>query len=213
MMRLEPSSGDDGGPFSILCVCTGNVCRSPAAERLLAARLGEAVSVSSAGTHALIGKPVSPPMARLIADAGAEPRGFSARLINEALVRRADLILAMAHDHKAMIAEEWPAAVRRLFTLKELQRLLGEIDTERLPTGPVDVRLRSAIPLATAQRRRVDDPSLDDVTDPYGRSDETYLRAFTDIDRAVDRIARVVAPDRDRPPEPRRVDHGSVDLR
>jgi hypothetical protein len=34
-------------PFSILAVCTGNVCRSPAVERLLANQLGPTVSVSS----------------------------------------------------------------------------------------------------------------------------------------------------------------------
>jgi hypothetical protein len=45
--------------FAILCVCTGNVCRSPAAERLLAARLGPGVVVASAGTVAALGGPGS----------------------------------------------------------------------------------------------------------------------------------------------------------
>ena len=36
--------------FSILAVCTGNVCRSPAVERLLADKSGSTVGVSSAGT-------------------------------------------------------------------------------------------------------------------------------------------------------------------
>ena len=52
--------------FSILAVCTGNVCRSPAVERLLASKLGPTVSVSSAGTHALVGHPISEPMAALL---------------------------------------------------------------------------------------------------------------------------------------------------
>jgi hypothetical protein len=39
-------------PFSVLMVCTGNICRSPMAEGLLKAMLPEAgpVSVGSAGT-------------------------------------------------------------------------------------------------------------------------------------------------------------------
>ena len=38
-------------PFRVLTVCTGNICRSPAVERLLAAALGPDadVEVSSAG--------------------------------------------------------------------------------------------------------------------------------------------------------------------
>ena len=52
--------------FSILAVCTGNVCRSPAVERLLASKLGPTVSVRSAGTHALVGHPISEPMAALL---------------------------------------------------------------------------------------------------------------------------------------------------
>ena len=42
--------------FSILAVCTGNVCRSPAAERLLASKLGPSVRVSLGG-HACAGGP------------------------------------------------------------------------------------------------------------------------------------------------------------
>ena len=47
-------------PFRILCVCIGNVCRSPVAERLLAARLGEGFAVSSAGVGAVVGSGVHP---------------------------------------------------------------------------------------------------------------------------------------------------------
>ena len=57
--------------FSILAVCTGNVCRSPAVERLLASKLGPTVRVSSAGTHALVGHPISEPMAALLLETAA----------------------------------------------------------------------------------------------------------------------------------------------
>jgi len=62
------------GPFSILTVCTGNVCRSPAVERLLSTELGPTVQVSSAGTHALVGHPISQPMAALLTASGIEDR-------------------------------------------------------------------------------------------------------------------------------------------
>ena len=62
--------------FTILTVCTGNLCRSPAAERLLASKLGPTVKVSSAGTHALVGQPISEPMAALLRDSSLEPESL-----------------------------------------------------------------------------------------------------------------------------------------
>ena len=62
--------------FSILAVCTGNICRSPAVERLLASQVAPSVSVSSAGTHALVGHPISEPMATLLRQAAVEPEPF-----------------------------------------------------------------------------------------------------------------------------------------
>jgi len=44
----------------VLVVCTANLCRSPVMERLLAASLGDAVRVVSAGTAAAIGEDLCP---------------------------------------------------------------------------------------------------------------------------------------------------------
>ena len=79
--------------FSILAVCTGNVCRSPAVERLLASKLGPTVTVSSAGTHALVGHPISEPMAALLLDSDVEPDSFEARRLSEQMLKEADLVL------------------------------------------------------------------------------------------------------------------------
>ena len=62
-LSIKPGSEE---AFSILTVCTGNICRSPAVERLLTRKLGPTVSVSSAGTHALVGHPIAEPMASLL---------------------------------------------------------------------------------------------------------------------------------------------------
>ena len=74
---------DPSPTFAILCICTGNVCRSPAAERLLARALGPSVTVASAGTYALVGQPFSPPMDRLVLEGGADPAGFAAGQLSE----------------------------------------------------------------------------------------------------------------------------------
>lgn len=181
--------------FTILCVCTGNVCRSPAVERLLALGLGPEVVVASAGTHALVGQPIAPPVDALLREAGADSTGFAARPLSEALLRPADLVLTMTMQQRSDVVVLWPRAVRRTFTLKEFARLLGECDPAMLPTGSVADRLRAAIPLAAARRRHLPDPDVDDVIDPYGRSDAVHAATFADIERAVARIGRILAPD------------------
>jgi protein-tyrosine phosphatase len=182
----------DIGPVAILCVCTGNVCRSPAAERLLTSTFGESVAPASAGTHALVGQPISPPMGALLASAGADPGGFAARSLVEPLVKSAELILTMTQDQRGDVVEMWPKAVRRTFTLKEFARLLAAVDPRRLPDNSVAERLRDAVPLAAAQRRQVDDPRVDEVVDPYGLADEVYAAAFADIQSAVTQIAVIL---------------------
>jgi protein-tyrosine phosphatase len=177
--------------LAILCVCTGNLCRSPAAERLLAHHLGASVTVSSAGTYALIGQPFSPPMDRLVQEAGADPDGFAARQLLETHLRKADLVLGMTREHRAAAVDLAPAVVRRSFTLREYARLLGQIDLDLLPEGSPADRARASLPLAAAQRRQ-SSPAEDDVADPYGQADTAYARAFADIEQAVRTIAAVL---------------------
>jgi len=184
----------DISPFSILCVCTGNVCRSPAAERLLTAAFGDAVAPASAGTHALVGQPIASPMDILLADAGANPDGFVARRLEAPLLRTAELVLTMTQEQRGDVVELWPKAVRRTFTLKEFARLLGSIDLTRLPDGPVPERMRDAVPLAATQRRQVADPSQDEVVDPYGLPEQVYATAFADIQQAVSQMASILVP-------------------
>lgn len=179
--------------FTILCVCTGNVCRSPVAERLLAAALGPSVVVSSAGTYALAGESFSPPMDQLVLDGGADAAGFVARQLSPTHLHEADLVLGMAREHRSAAVELVPAAVRRSFTLREFARLLGQIDPELLPAGSPAERARASLPLAAAQRRR-SEADEDDVADPYRQAESAYARAFGEIEQAVRSIAAVLNP-------------------
>jgi protein-tyrosine phosphatase len=85
-------------PLRVLVVCTGNICRSPAVERLLAAGLGAAyrgrdtgglapaIEVASAGTGGMVGWPMPDEMAALVASRGVDPTGFEARQLTPGLV-------------------------------------------------------------------------------------------------------------------------------
>jgi protein-tyrosine phosphatase len=180
-------------PFSILAVCTGNVCRSPAAERLLANKLGPTVIVSSAGTHALVGHPISDPMAALLTDSGIEPDSFEARRLSENMLKEADLVLTMTRAQRGLVVELWPAAVRRAFTLREFARLLSLVDPATLPAGSPAERLRAAMPLAAAGRGRQQmSPEEDDVVDPFRLSNAVYAASFAQITSAVDAIVYAI---------------------
>lgn len=183
-----------GTRFAVLMVCTGNICRSPVAERLLTAAVGATGPlVASAGTRAVVGHPVSAPMVPLLAAAGADPAEFAARRLTAGAVRRADLVLGMTREHRGAVVSLEPAALRRTLTLRELARLAAEVDPAQLPAaGPAD-RLAALVPLAMARRGRVVvRPADDDIEDPIGRSNAVYARVFAEIQTAVDTLARLL---------------------
>ena len=185
---------EPGSPFVILCVCTGNVCRSPVAERLLAHRLGPEVRVASAGTLGLPGRGIEPEMVAHLTASGVPEAAFVARRMTPTDVGDADLVLGLGREHRSEAVELVPAAVRRAFTLLEFARLLNTIAPDELPVGTVADRLRAAVPLAAARRRRVESVDLDDVADPYRQAQQAYDASFAAIRTAVDTIADRVVP-------------------
>ncbi|MBT0993098.1 low molecular weight phosphatase family protein [Cellulomonas sp. DKR-3] len=185
----------------VLAVCTGNICRSPAVERLLAHALaaagaGDDVVVASAGTAAVVGAPVSAEMVRLLDDAGVPSGAFAARQVTQDELRRADLVLAATREHRRALVQLEPSVVRRTFTLRELARVVGTIDAADLPGTDVAGRLAALVALAA--RRRGLAPAAaaadDDVADPYGRGADAYRASFDEIRPAVDAIVHAARP-------------------
>jgi protein-tyrosine phosphatase len=174
----------------------GNVCRSPAVERLLAHQLGSTVSVRSAGTHALVGQPISEPMGTLLRSNGVDDGKFAARTLTESLVKEADLVLALTRAQRSLVVELWPPSVRRTFTAREFAGPLGALDTSALPQGTPAERLRAAMPLAVARRGFRGASKDDDVVDPFRLSDEVYVTSFMEITAAVRIIVEVLLPHR-----------------
>lgn len=175
-------------------MCTGNICRSPAVERLLRAGLDgvEGLVVTSAGTSAVVGAGVSAPMVPLMEAAGATAGGFVARRLTAEMVREADLVLPLTRAHRSAVVQLWPAAVRRTFVLRELARLAAVVDPGLLPDGPVAERLAALVPLAASRRsRHVVTAEDEDVVDPYGGDETLYRTSFEQLRPAVDAIVRV----------------------
>lgn len=102
---------------SILTVCTGNICRSPMAEAVLADRLGRrgvAAVVESAGISALVGRPPDAIALELMAERGLDISGHRARQLTPALIFAFELILVMDRDQQREVETMLPSARGRV---------------------------------------------------------------------------------------------------
>ncbi|MGP6176003.1 arsenate reductase/protein-tyrosine-phosphatase family protein [Microbacterium sp. A196] len=192
----------------ILMVCTGNICRSPMAEALLRARMGtpekatHAVRVHSAGTRALIDKAMTADAQQLAVRNGAEEsdvEAHRARWLVEQVAEDADLIFAMAREHRTTAVELAPRMLRKTFTIREFARLASALTDDEVKstadTAGTEPRARLAAVTALVTQQRGMSPHAaddDDVIDPYRRSHETYERSAAQLVPAVDEVARIL---------------------
>lgn len=101
--------------YRIITVCTGNICRSPMAELMLAEALAAAqltgVDVDSAGiTSYEVGRPIDPRAARKLAVHQIPSAGHIAREWRGEWFQSRDLILAMDVDHYGWLRQAAPDA-------------------------------------------------------------------------------------------------------
>ncbi len=190
--------------FSILSVCTGNVCRSPVAEAAIRQALSETfpVLVHSAGTGALVGSGTPDLTVKLAAQHGLDVEDHRGRQINGGLIQTSDLILGMAREHRRHVVELFPGAMRRAFTLRELGRIAEAVES-RLPdavraagASSAEDGMRAAIALAASLRGTVVPPSEPtdlDVIDPYRQPEDVYQRSFLQLMPAARRVSDYLA--------------------
>jgi protein-tyrosine phosphatase len=162
--------------FRVLHVCTGNICRSPMAERLtvsgLERRLGADARrfvVESAGTWGHTGSPMESYALSTLAAYDVDGSEFAARELVAEHVVAADLILGATREHRAAAVVLHPRAAARTFTLREFARLSAAVDPAVLPSGDPVERARALVRAVAGQRGLVPPPrpTDDDVTDPY----------------------------------------------
>jgi protein-tyrosine phosphatase len=168
---------------TVLCVCTANVCRSPAAALLLRAglrrRLGldldeVGIQIHSAGIWASAGRPVEPGTAaalRAHGVAAADLAGTCSVPLRRDAVAAADLVLAAAAEHVRGVWRLQLAARRRTFTLGELARLAEALSPELLPSEGPAARLQALVSAADAIREARRPPGGPYVTEAYDLPD------------------------------------------
>ena len=196
-------------PFAVLHVCTGNICRSPMAERLLAARLADAVRAAGAdpadlllshsggtgGWHA--GEPMNPPAARQVLERGGDPSGFAARQLHGEHIDAADLVLTATGEQASYVTALRPDASRRTFALLEFGRLLPEVDTAALPAAeltPHGMLTRGIALVEAVDKLRAGTAPRpeDDLDDPWGLGDRFFTHVADAIESPMRRLARIL---------------------
>jgi protein-tyrosine phosphatase len=126
-------------PYRIIAVCTGNICRSPMAELILAeafaaAGLAGAVVVDSAGTTAYeAGRPIDPRAARKLTAHNLLSDRHIAREWRKEWFTERHLILALDVDHYGWLRASAPdgESLERIRMLRSFDPLLAT-------RGPLD---------------------------------------------------------------------------
>ena len=194
-------------PVRILTVCTGNICRSPVAERLLQAGLDQVLpggfEVRSAGTRALVGDPVQPLSADIIRTFGGTAEGFAARQLSARILRNVDLVLTMTSGHRGEVLQLDASLLKRTFTIREFARMLDVLEERegQAPQGAglngerlaANTKLWRKLPARAASVRHLalaPDTADNDVVDPYRRSADYYRQMEDELAPAIISVLR-----------------------
>lgn len=165
--------------FTILTICTANICRSPMMEILLRARLDpRRFEIASAGVRGWDAAPIDSMVVLELARLGHSATDHRARVLEVHHLEQADLILTAAREHRAAVLAMSPRALRKTFTLREFAALVDGVESESLEDLVSD-----------ASRSRSTAPSDVDVVDPYRRDPDVHHQVADEIAAAVDIVA------------------------
>lgn len=156
----------------VLFVCTGNICRSPTAERLAVAYSARLqipdFTASSAGTRAVIGHPIHPQATPVLEKLGGDASSFAARQLTARIASNADLVLTMTKAHRDVVLELAPHRLNHTFTLSEAARLVSKFEA------------RTVTDLA-ALRSHLAQGDVSDISDPIGQDADVFAMVGSQI--------------------------------
>lgn len=188
----QDSSGDEGD--GILVVCTGNICRSPYIERMLAAHLNDLpVEVSSAGTEALVGHAIDQGSARLLEASSVSAAAFAARQLDAAMMRDNTLILTASRDHRRAAVQLGRRGMNKTFSLVDFADLVSDITEGEIREAPGASATSKLVRAAQLRRPAVPVRTEGaDVADPFRLGEAAFKRMKRESDPAVEAVAAAI---------------------
>ena len=204
-MHSVPDSVPEVG--RILTVCTGNVCRSSYLERRLDYELRSAwktsdIVVTSAGTQALVGSEMAPPIRQMLQRRQPDERPFSARALTQEMVREASLVITATRHHRTSVNRLDPQSLKKTHALCDLAHLaphasLPQKESREALTAaqwlllvvPALARVRGTIPTLPEGRSG--------IIDPFGRGAAAFEQMQEQIERSLVPVLQVLTAHRD----------------
>ena len=111
--------------YTVLFICTGNICRSPMAEGLfrdLVKKNSSEFVIQSAGVGAQNDLPPSENSVRPMNAIDIDITGQVSQMVTAELVKEANMIIGMTQGHSDMINLMFPEASEKTFILREFDQ-------------------------------------------------------------------------------------------
>jgi len=154
---MMSKSQADKEKFTVVFICTGNICRSPMAASSLGSRipkiLKNKVIVISAGIRAWNGFAPTVEAELTARLQGYDMSQHRSRSVDESIIRKSDLIICMENEQKTHLLNRFPGILEKTFTLNEFADRTGKIEN--------------------------------DVEDPYGKDIDAYKSTMSLIDHLL----------------------------
>jgi protein-tyrosine-phosphatase len=164
---------------SVVMLCTGNAARSVIAGHLVEAS-GEAVRVTTAGTHVVEYQPMSRRTRAAILSLGVEPGQHRSHQLTKEDAEAADLIVAMAAEHVRYVRRHHPDAASKTATIRYLVRNLA----------PGDEPLASRIEALSLELVPLEEQ--EEVADPAGKEEPEYIACAAQLSALVEQLLPVL---------------------
>ena len=172
-------------PFSVLAVCTANICRSPMMEmslrRLSMAR--DDITIHSAGSRGSLGRATDPVTVTVAAEFGLDLSAHRSQPLTADLIDASDLIVVAEMDHLLAVIDKRPQAFAKTFLLLELANIATRRELDEELTDWVTRHHQDRTPSAVMKSA-----TAFGLTDPYKQGPDKIRKAAQHVADATTSI-------------------------